>query len=57
MKKPNKKEREAISAFLKEYQELSTKHALDIKGEIQVTPQGIIPVMKIVKIDKDKEAK
>ena len=54
MKKPTKKDKKRIDAFLKEYKELSLKHKLDIKGELSLTAEGIIPVMKIVKIKESK---
>jgi len=54
MKKPNKKDKKKLDSFLKEYKELSVKHSLDIKAEIQVNENAIIPVLKIVKIGKGK---
>ena len=51
-KKPKRKDKKKIEAFLVEYRALSVRHGLDFKIELSVTAQAIVPVMVVIKLKK-----
>ena len=52
MKQIDKDEQEKNKLFLDEYRLLSQKHGRDFHFQLSVTPQGIVPIAAIGRIEK-----
>ena len=51
-KKQEEENKKKVEAFIAEYKELSRKHGIDIAPSLNITQNGIVPVVRFIKVDE-----
>ena len=51
-KQQEEENKKKVEAFVAEYRELSKKHGIDIAPSLNITQNGIVPIVRFIKVDE-----